>query len=195
LQPDEVGPDELKMPPGYGTLAHKLHTKNIEDIVMMGGLDPIGKPKISSFAENLKGNFRPMTMDTHNRAMIFPQDVKTVWNKKQGKWEKKMLSPSKTEYAPLEKYQGALGEMLGLEPAQWQSSLWTGGAADTGVSDASNFMNAFDDAVRRTAEQRGITDREAAEAFIKGEIPLASIMGMLMDEGAPEEEDQGALYV
>ena len=184
LQPNAAGADELKFPQGYGHLAHNLHQKNIEEIGLMGGLDPISKPKVSSFAANLKGNYAPMTLDTHNRAAIFPQDVSTRFNRSTGRNEQIKPSPSKTEYGLLEDYQAELGRILGMDPAQWQSSLWTGGAVNTGVRDARNFLNLFNESIRRTADDMGLTEREAMEEFIKGGIPLSSIMGMglLADE-------------
>jgi hypothetical protein len=167
------GPEDMRFPLGWGHMAHNLHTGLINEVDVMGSLNPIDRPKVSSFAQNLMGNYSPMTLDTHNRAALFPQDVQP--NKK-GEMIKK--SPSKGEYGFLEEYQGELGGMLGLDPAQFQSSLWTGGAADTGVVDAKNFMQILNESMRDTAKKHGISEREASEAFIRGEIPLSSTDGI-----------------
>jgi hypothetical protein len=51
---------------GYGHKAQNLHNKNANEILAGGGLDPLAHPKRFSFAENLKGNLQPVTVDKHN---------------------------------------------------------------------------------------------------------------------------------
>lgn len=51
---------------GYGHKAQNLHNKNANEILSGGGLDPIQHPKRFTFAENLKGNLEPVTVDKHN---------------------------------------------------------------------------------------------------------------------------------
>jgi hypothetical protein len=54
-----------KNPYPYGHIAQKLHRQNIETISSEGGWEPLQNPKPASFAQNLKGNYEPVTADTH----------------------------------------------------------------------------------------------------------------------------------
>ena len=58
------------LPKGYGHLAHDTHDIKLREIEEHGGLLPMNGPKVSSFAENLKGNQSPMTIDTHNYSAV-----------------------------------------------------------------------------------------------------------------------------
>lgn len=66
------GNGPVPVPPlgsGYGHKAQNLHNTNANQILNGGGLDPIQHPKRYSFAENLKGNQEPVTVDKHNIRM------------------------------------------------------------------------------------------------------------------------------
>lgn len=68
---------------GYGHKAQNLHNTNANQILDGGGLDPIQHPKRFSFAENLKGNQEPVTVDKHNIRMwgMASEDPAWVANK------------------------------------------------------------------------------------------------------------------
>ena len=53
-----------KNPAPYGHLAQRLHQQNAA-AVAGPGWDPLKNPKPASFAQNLQGNQRPATIDTH----------------------------------------------------------------------------------------------------------------------------------
>jgi len=95
---------------GYGHKAQNLHNRNANEILAGGGLDPIEHPKRFTFAENLKGNWEPVTVDKHNiRAWgMASRDPEWVakrledtqagapswWNEKAyGAWDPKTFSP------------------------------------------------------------------------------------------------------
>jgi hypothetical protein len=59
-----------KLPQPYGHKAQDLHIRNARRIYEEGGWDPLENPKPRSFVENLVGNQRPATVDTH--AMKLP---------------------------------------------------------------------------------------------------------------------------
>jgi hypothetical protein len=64
---DQQGqPLPAKPAEGYGSIAQKNHMANVAKIRAAGQLDPIQNPKPASFVENLLGNERPVTIDTHN---------------------------------------------------------------------------------------------------------------------------------
>ena len=152
------------MPKGYGHIAHTTHDHKLREIEENGGLLPIKGPKVSSFAENLKGNQTPMTIDTHNFSAV-RNDPK---NKK---------SPTNTQYKYLEEYQAEIADKLGMTPAQFQASVWMAG--DTGVADARPFMAVFDDVLSNTAERDGKSRSEALRDFINGKAPLYGIAGLM----------------
>jgi hypothetical protein len=168
------------LPKGYGHIAHKTHNALLTDIENSGGFDALNRPKTSSFAENLKGNQEPMTIDTHNFSAV----RNDPGNKK---------SPSQTQYKYLENYQAEIAKKLDMTPAQFQASVWMG--ADTGVADARPFLEVFDDVVTRTAEKNGTSRSKALADFIDGKAPLYGLAG-LIGSGAlitPGEAEAGTL--
>ena len=54
-----------KNPYPYGHVAQNLHRQNFETITSPEGWDIMKNPKPASFSENLKGNYEPVTADTH----------------------------------------------------------------------------------------------------------------------------------
>lgn len=152
-------------PAGYGHLAHETQNYMLRDLAGGGSFSALNRPKVSSFAENLKGNQAPMTIDTHNFAAI----TGNMKNKK---------SPSNTQYKYLEDFQVELADKMNMTPAQFQASVWMG--ADTGVADARPFMEVFDDVIARTAERDSKSKTEVLRDFIRGDAPLYSFAGGAM---------------
>lgn len=166
------------MPKGYGHIAHNTHDSSLRDIQETGSFDAIHRPKTSSFAENLKGNQQPMTIDTHNWSAVRNDPS----NKK---------SPSDTQYKYIEEYQAEIADKLGMTPAQFQASVWMAG--DTGVADARPFIEVFDDVLTRTAERNGTTRVKALRDFIKGDAALYS-MPMFPKGSLLTEDEQGHTF-
>jgi hypothetical protein len=150
------------LPPGYGHLAHNTQDQLLADLQRSGQFSSMNRPKTSSFAENLKGNQFPMTIDTHNFSAV----VGDPGFKK---------SPSKTQYKYLEDFQSEIADKLNMTPAQYQASVWMG--AGTGVADARPFMQVFDDVLTRTAERDKKTKGQVLKDFIEGKAPLYSFAG------------------
>jgi hypothetical protein len=169
---------ELKnpeLPKGYGHLAHETQNALLRDLEGGGTFGALSRPKTTSFAENLAGNQRPMTIDTHNMALV-------VGPKR---------SPSQTEYRYLEDFQAEIADKLGLTPAQFQASLWVAG--DTGVANPRPFMEIFDQVVERTAVKDKKSKEQALKDFITGEAPLfglgAVMSGLVLQDGVPKAQD------
>jgi hypothetical protein len=156
------------LPPGYGHIAHKTHDASLQDLQDSGSFAALNRPKTSSFAENLKGNQAPMTIDTHNFAAL-KGDPK---NKK---------SPADTQYKYLEEFQGEIAKKMGMTPAQFQASVWMGG--ETGVADDRPFMAVFDDVVANTAERDGVTKKKALQNFIQGKGVLYDLGPVMLAGG------------
>jgi len=146
------------MPKGYGHIAHNIHATAAADLRDGGHFSSLSRPKTSSFAENLKMNLLPVTVDTHN--------VTSLTGVKR--------SPKANEYSYLEDFQASIAQRMGLDPAQFQSAVWT--ADDTGVANVANFTDLFNEAVERTAKRNKDTKRGVVEKFVRGEIPLYSLV-------------------
>jgi hypothetical protein len=163
-----AGLSNADMPKGYGHIAHTTHDHSLRDLQENGTFAALNRPKTSSFAENLKGNQAPMTIDTHNFAALKgdPKDKK---------------SPSDAQYRYLEEFQGQIAEKMGMTPAQFQASVWMGG--ETGVADDRPFMAVFDDVVASTAERDGVTKKKALKNFIQGKGALYDLGPVMLAGG------------
>lgn len=142
-----------KPPSPYGMLPNNM--KQALNIRNGEGIDQFTNPKIASFAENLKGNYAPLTADVHNlRLLGYPKD-----------------SPDLAGYGYLEDLQRPRANNLGLAPAQYQSSGWLGAANQTGVkSGLDPFLKHIENKVRTTAGATGLTPDQALDRFIRGEL-------------------------
>lgn len=87
------GDPKAKNPYPYGHVAQNLHKQNIEQIAEFGGWDVMQNPKPASFAENLRGNLEPVTVDTHAFRNIGmrtgdPRFLETSFQQKRGPADK-----------------------------------------------------------------------------------------------------------
>ena len=94
----------------------------------------------------------------------FIKDKSSVWDD----------MPNDNEYAFLEKFAGAMADEMGMTAPQFQASLWMGAAKETGVDPSSldTFMNIFDRILRERAKERGLTEQQVFEQFVKRQAPL-----------------------
>jgi hypothetical protein len=159
-----AGLTNADFPPGYGHLAHLTQDASLKDLEGGRSFQSLDRPKTSSFAENLKGNQQPMTIDTHNFSAITGDNK----NKK---------SPSGTQYKYLEDFQVEIANKLNMTPAQFQASVWMG--AETGVADARPFLEVFDDVVARTAKRNDVSKQKALTDFIRGDAPLYGLAAVM----------------
>lgn len=204
-------------PAPYGHLAQKLHQANAE-AVATEGWNPLQNPKPASFAQNLMGNFQPVTVDTHAfglpamlaqdprflaRAMVLekggPSVNPTEMFKKGDLTMGEALSrpvywaskPQKTEYAAMENYFQDLAREAKMAPAQAQAAAWSAGGPITGLASEANkpFIGFVEDRLRKTAQERGISMAEALSQMIRGKAPLLGVGGVA---AAPllNQEDQ-----
>jgi hypothetical protein len=156
------------LPPPYGHAAQGLHAKKVNEVLEGGGLPPLANPKTSSFAQNLRGNQTPVTIDAHNTRLLGIQNVRG----------RPVDIPPQAGYGFLERLEQAEAEKLGLTPAQYQASAWIGGADQTGVrSRLAPWLDSFEGRVALTAFKRGMSQDDVLRRFIRGELPLWSIGG------------------
>lgn len=145
------------MPPGYGHIAHETQMSLLKDLVGGGNFSSVERPKTSGFAENLYGNWKPLTSDTHNMSAVRGDpNIKK--------------SPTNTEYKYIEDAQTEIADRLGITPAQLQANVWMAG--DTGVADARPFVAVFEDVLKRTAKRNKTTTTQALHDFIVNGKPL-----------------------
>lgn len=162
------------MPEGYGHIAHNTQMSLLGDLANDGSFSALNRPKTSSFAENLSGNWDPMTIDTHNYSAV--RNDPSV-----------KKSPSKTQYGYLEEFQSDIANKLGITPAQFQANVWMGG--NTGVADARPFAQVFDEVLQRTAKKNNTTSSQALHDFIVNGKPLFG-MGALTTAIAQLKDDE-----
>jgi len=106
-----------------------------------------------------------------------------------GLWSSK---PNENEYGAYEAWQRDQAEKMGLSTAQYQASMWTGGAAETGMaSPPEPFLRTIESRVLYTAERMGLDPEMVLDRFLKGSIPLLSVGGagllVMGADGQPEE--------
>jgi hypothetical protein len=163
------------MPTGYGHLAHETQQHLVNDLDGGKHFEMMNRPKASSFAENLKGNMKPVTVDTHNARSFFNDP-------------KRKTGPAKTQYRYMEEFQQEIADKMGIDPAQFQSAVWT--ADDTGVANTKAFGELFDEAVARTAAKNDASKADTLKQFIRGDIPLYSLVaGTALSQFMPQEAE------
>jgi hypothetical protein len=192
-------------PAPYGHLAQKLHQANA-GAVAGEGWNPLQNPKPASFAQNLSGNFSPVTVDTHAfglpamlsedprflaRAMVLEKGAPPINPTEMFKtgeltmpqalerpvfWASK---PNANEYGAMENYYKGLAREANIAPAQAQAAAWSAGGDITGLQSQANkpFIGFVEDRLRKTAAERGISMAEALSQMIRGKAPLLSVGG------------------
>ena len=198
-----------KNPQPYGHMAQRLHQLNAQR-VSGAGWDALNNPKPASFVENLVGNQRPATIDTHAFRLpaIMAQDPRFLETAlqsskdgpkrnfqrevesgqtsmadavKQGSaWQ---AAPRDSEYGALEDFYRRIGKEQGLTTAQTQASAWVGGGRHTGLaSDESKpFLRFLEDRIRLTAKKKNKDPKDVMKSFIRGEEPLFSTGGAAVE--------------
>jgi|SRR5215472_17587538 len=142
----------------YGMMP--IHVQNVENILKQGGIPELVNPKPASFVQNLAGNQRPVTIDTHNMRLLgMGRDV-----------------PYANEYGFLERMQQAEAAKLGMTPAQYQASLWLGGAKQTGVKSGNEpALKHIENRIEYTAQKRGESKEKVLKDFITGRAALLEV--------------------
>lgn len=163
--------------PTLGHLAHRTaHIPSVRDIERYGTMSAndevlLRRPKTSSFGENLRGNYEPVTIDAHNLS---------AWG----------LPSSRADaaYDVLERQQKEIAAKLGIRPAQVQSSAWIGAADETKVADPRPFMQVFQDVLGESAKRQGLPPDIVYQRFLRGTGALG-LAGLLGGTAAQETPD------
>ena len=166
---------------GYGAHTHKTQIPSLTLAQQGSLLNSLYAPKTSRFEANLLGNLQPVTVDMHNARSL-------GWGSN--------VDPKHYRY--LEDFNVAQGTELGVDPAQWQSSLWMFDSPNTGVADSRLFMQIFNDRIALTSKNTGKTQKKVLSDFINKKAPLHSfalpiggVGGLLESMGQFESLDDG----
>jgi hypothetical protein len=163
-------------PEPYGHVAQGGHARLAGMVFGGPGYDLMANPKPPSFAENLAGNWMPVTIDRHNVRMWGLTDT----------MGRPADEPGQTSYGFLENLQQQEAAKMGLHPAQYQSSGWVGSAGLTNMTSPPDpMLRIFENRLEKTAEEKGISKPAALKQFIRGRLRLS------MMEGQPQEEAGG----
>lgn len=130
-------------PEPYGHIAHKSHSGMLNDVRNNGEFDPIRTPKAASYAQNLKGNQAPATIDSHALALpaIFSEDPRFL---KSGKYSLAREGASDDggyvyeRMIPQHEYKAGV---LSLDEALENPSYWGGSPAPTEYAAMERFYS------------------------------------------------------
>lgn len=154
-----------ELPPPYGSKAQVQHVQRTRQF-LSGEMDPVKNPKPISYQQNLLGNWRPITSDTH-----YIRDIVGMKRAKDAFGEEGALLPG--EYAYLERMGQKVAKGKKLAPAQAQSAAWVGGGPDTGLkSEPIPYLQALQKRIGITARIRGEPMDVTYQKFLRGEIDL-----------------------
>src|SRR5262249_43831655 len=146
-----------KFPPGAGHLLQANHVQSARKVLEVGNWSPIQQPKLSRFAQNLRGNYRPVTIDVHNMRMWGVTD----------RFGRALDIPRPGDYGRLERMQQEQARLNGMAPAQYQASGWLGGADLTKLkSPLQPLLDTFEDRIRLSADAFGLTPETMLKAFV-----------------------------
>jgi hypothetical protein len=156
----DIGNKELKGS-GYGHLGLE-NMKDFAKRLMDDQIDITKGQKIPSYAENLKGNYRPVTADVHNVRLMTNMDV--------------LDSASPEAYRILEQPQQIEAARKGMTPAQYQASAWIGGGDITGLkSRPIPFMEIYDNMLQSTAQSLGRKPKDLLKDLLRGKANFLAI--------------------
>lgn len=154
-----------ELPPPYGSKAQVQHVQRTRQF-LSGEMDPVKNPKPISYQQNLLGNWRPITSDTH-----YIRDIVGMKRAKDEFGEEGALLPG--EYAYLERMGQKVAKGKKLAPAQAQSAAWVGGGPDTGLkSEPIPYLQALQKRIGITSRIRGEPMDVTYQKFLRGEIDL-----------------------
>jgi len=169
-------------PSDYGHPLHRFYP-NLKNVMQGSLLDPQQTPKTRRFYENLRGNYDPATIDRHNLRSIGWQGTER-------------LDPR--HYFIPEAFNKQMANEMGMQTAPFQSALWVGDAARTGVKNPSLIMSQINDRIAITAKNTGKSPKKVLDDFINRKAPLHSfalpiggVGGLLESMGQFESLDDG----
>jgi hypothetical protein len=147
----------------YGTSKYFATPERVSQFGdFMAGKAPEGygyskSQKISGYGEDLRGNFEPQPLDTHELGGL---SMGTAYHK----YIDSLGSLDPVQYGPFEqRYRQFSREQMGRAPANTQAARWFGGGDLTGLkSPPGDFLATLEDSIRFSAQKRGMDLRTKA---------------------------------
>ena len=155
-------------PAGYGAKAEVQHAQRVRQLVGNTG-DPVKNAKPLSYRQNLGGNWKPRTVDTHDiRNMIgMPRALRSFNDSRSA------LLPG--EYSALEGLGGRAASRAGVPQASQQARTWIGGGEYTGLKSVPLPVQAeLQRRIMVTAKVYGMNPSDVYSGFMRGEVRLLS---------------------
>ena len=139
-----------------------------------GDIDPKLNPKRHNFARNFEGEDSPATIDEQMTSMMTP-----------GK-----MMPPKGSYAIYEQMVSDIGSEMGVSPRKIQEVAWAGykGKEKGGYDQSKPMIEIFNEALERTARVTGLSPMEVLKRFIRSDIPLYGLTGLVFAGAADAEQ-------
>ncbi len=161
------------------------HARNVQNILTEGGIPPLRFPKLAPYAENLKGNWFPVTTDAR---------TPLIWqltNPSGGLYK----IPPRDLHAYIEHITQQEAARLGMLPAQHQASVWIAGGNELGRPSPRSFLDAFNERLGYTANALGVPQDEVLKRFVRGDasllaIPALSLGAMKANESSAGGDDE-----
>jgi hypothetical protein len=205
-------PAATPLPQPYGHKMQQNHLRQSQAAAAGEQWDVFKNPKPASFEQNLRGNWRPVTVDKHSTrgpAMLskdprwlLTQNAEDSARRPQdlvaGGTNMRFMgptdyadTPNANEYGLLEEVFQDRARRMGVSPAQYQAGGWIGGGEMTGLgSPPLPFLQVLEDRVMRTATARGETPKKVYTDFLLRRAPLLGVGGMaaggLLEEQAAD---------
>ncbi len=159
----------LEPPPfPWGHIKEGLHAKKVNEVITSGRLEPISNPKLASIAENYKGNYMPIPLDSNyvRAARVtnkrgFPTDV-----------------VPRVGYGFVEQLGQRGAAQMGIPPGHYQAAVRAGAAEHTGLRSLDPILMTLEDRIAVTAAEFGITKEEVLRTLIRHGFPLLSLAAM-----------------
>ena len=196
-------------------VAKGLHKSLLERIQSGKNIDPLVNPKPATFAENIKGNFEGVTVDTHairNAVLelndMLPGTLNPAWIKAKHKdaytkdpsslkagWIDDSLKTqmvdgvkTRTEYGPFSDLYKNVGKRLGVTPAEAQSLAWfVGGKRTNLASQPKSLARLIGERISVTAKKLKMPEAEVLKKLLSKEMPLMGLgAGAML--GAPKQD-------
>ena len=159
---------------GYGAKAQIQHADRVREFMAHEG-DPIANPKPMSYRQNLGGNWKPRTVDTHDirNAVGMPHAV--TFGENAG------LLPG--EYAALEQLGEKAASRSGVPQAAQQAATWIGGGAYTKLKSIPiPLLNEINRRIHVTAKINGVAPDVLWRNVLRGKEILKFAGGSVLDK-------------
>jgi hypothetical protein len=162
-----VLPEPLPAP--YGHIKQGLHAKKVNEVVARGGLDPLSNPKAASLAEEFRGNYMPIPIDSNYMRALGATN----------KAGRPIDVVPRAGYGFLEELGQRGAAKMGIPPGHHQAAVRAGAAEHTGLRSLDPMLMTLEDRLGLAAAAGGITKAEVVRRLIRYGYPLPLLAAMV----------------